>query len=131
MDCVEAREHLSELDRGRLPAGIADAVTAHVDTCAACADARRVDAEFRALLRAQAPRYTAPAALRARIAAVVANAAPNQAAPARSVGWRAWVVGLGWAGRAVVGAVAVVLLVWTGSLWMGRDPMSRLTARAV
>jgi len=47
------------------------------------------------------------------------------------VGWRAWGVGPGWAGRAVVGAVAVVLLVWAGSLWMGQDPVSRLTARAV
>ncbi len=131
MDCAEACEQLSELNRGRLPAEIADAVSAHVDTCAACADARRVDAELRALLRAQGPRYTAPAALRDRISALVANAAPSQAAPARSVGWRAWVFGHGWAGRGLVGAVAVVLLVWAGSLWMGRDPVSRLAARAV
>ncbi len=131
MDCAEAREHLSELDRGHLPAEIAAAVSAHVDTCAACAAARRVDAELRALLRAEAPRYTAPAALRARIAALVATAAPRPAAPARSVGWRSWLVGPRWAGRAAVGAVAVVLLVWAGSLWMGQDPVARLAVRAV
>ncbi len=131
MDCAEARELLSELNRGHLPAAIADAVSAHLATCAACAAARRVNAEFRALLRAQGRRYTAPAALRDRVSGLVANAAPRQAAPARSVGWRAWLVGNGWASRAAVGAVAVVLLLWAGSLWMGQDPVSRLAARAV
>jgi len=131
MDCTEAREHLSDLNRGRLPAGTAEAVRAHAGTCAACAEALQSDAEARALIRVGAPRYTAPPALRDRIQTLLADSAPTRPAPAPSSGWRAWLFGRRWTIGGLAGAVAVTVLVWVGALWMARDPVSLLADRAV
>jgi len=131
MDCSEAREHLSELNRGRLEPGPAEAVRAHVDTCASCAKALQVDAEVRALIQVEAPRYTAPPALRARIRTLLADSAPARPAAARSSGWRAWLFGHRWTAGSLAGAAAIIVLVWAGSLWMARDPVSLLLDRAV
>jgi len=131
MDCAEARDHLGELNRGRLPAGTADAVRAHVGTCAACAEALQVDAEVRARVRLEAPRYTAPPALRERIRTLLADSAPAQTAPTRSGGWRPWLPGLRWSVGRLAGATAVVLLLGVGWLWMAKDPVSVLLDRAL
>jgi anti-sigma factor (TIGR02949 family) len=131
MDCAEARDHLSDLNRGRLPASTADAVRAHVEACAACAEALDVDAEVRARVRREAPRYTAPPALRERIRARLADSALAQAAPTRSGGWRTWLPGLRWTVGSLAGATAAVLLLGVGWLWMAKDPVSVLLDRAV
>ncbi|MEK7220331.1 MAG: zf-HC2 domain-containing protein [candidate division NC10 bacterium] len=125
MECAEAREHLSDLNRGRLEAGTAEAVRAHVGQCAPCAAALQREAEVRALIQARAPRYAAPPALRSRIQAAMAQDAFGGS------GWRAWLRGHPWTIGSLAGAVAVLLLVWGGMLWMARDPVSRLAARAV
>ena len=125
MECAEAREHLSDLNRGRLEAGTAEAVRAHVGQCAPCAAALQREAEVRALIQARAPRYAAPPALRSRIQAVMAQDAFGGSA------WRTWLRGHPWTIGSLAAAVAVLLLVWGGTLWMARDPVSRLAARAV
>lgn len=131
MDCSEAREYLGDLNRGRLPAGTADAVRAHLGACAACAESLEVDANVRARVRREVPRYTAPAALRDRIRTLLADVAPAQAAPTRSGGWRAWLPELRWSVGRLAGATAVVLLLGVGWLWMVKDPVSVLLDRAV
>ncbi len=131
MDCSETRDHLSDLNRGQLPAGTAEAVRSHVGMCVSCADTLQADAELRALVRAKAPRYTAPLQLRTRIQGMLSATAPARTAPARSSGWRTWIVGHHWAVGGLARAVAIVCLVWAGSFWMARDPVSLLAARAV
>src|SRR5512143_1746960 len=131
MDCAEARDDLSDLNRGQLPASTTDAVRTHVGECAACAEALQVDAEVRARVRREAPRYTAPPALRERIRTLLADSALAQTAPARSGGWRAWLPGLRWTVGSLAGATAAVLLLGVGWLWMAKDPVSVLLDRAV
>jgi anti-sigma factor (TIGR02949 family) len=126
MDCSEAREHLSDLDRGRLEAETAAAVRAHLAQCAACAAALEAEARLRALIRAQAPRYAAPAALRRRIHALVTESARARRSP-----WRAWLAAHAWTVRGLGAAVAVLALAWAGWLWLASDPVSLLAERAV
>ncbi|OGB94380.1 MAG: hypothetical protein A3G35_14655 [candidate division NC10 bacterium RIFCSPLOWO2_12_FULL_66_18] len=125
MECAEAREHLSDLNRGHLEAGTAEAVRAHVGQCASCAAALQREAEVRALIQARAPRYPAPPALRSRIQAAMAQDAFG------GPGWRALLRSHPWTVGSLAGAIAVLLLVWGGTLWMARDPVSRLAAQAV
>ena len=131
MDCSEAREYLADLNRGLLPASAAVAVRAHVGACAACAEALRVDAEVRARVRLEAPRYTAPPALRERIRTVLADSTPTHTATTRPGGWQTWLFGPRWRVGSLTGATAVVLLVAIGWLWMAKDPVSVLLDRAV
>lgn len=142
MECSEARDNLTDLNRGRLEADTAEAVHAHVGQCAPCAAALQREAEVRALIQARAPRYAAPPALRSRIQAVMAQpASPKEsathgaAAGTRRTGgwfaWRHWLSGHPWTVGSLAGAVAILLLVWGGTLWLARDPASRLAARAV
>ncbi len=131
MDCSEAHEHLNDLNRGRLDPGLAEAVRAHVATCVSCADALRLDAELRARIRAEVPRYTAPPALRARIQVLLSEPVPAPAAPMGLARWREWLFGRPWIVGGLAGAVAIVLLAWAGSLWLARDPVALLAAQAI
>ncbi|MBI4572382.1 MAG: zf-HC2 domain-containing protein [candidate division NC10 bacterium] len=142
MECSEAREQLTDLNRGRLGAETAEAVRTHLQRCAACRSALQTEAEIRALIQARAPRYAAPPALRRRIEAALAGSSPpgesvthDAAARTRGIGgrsrWRDWLRGHPWTLGSLAGATAVLLLVWAGSLWMTRDPVARLATRAV
>ncbi len=131
MDCAEARDHLNDLNRGRLATGTTEAMRAHVRTCGGCAEALRIDAEMRALIRAEVPRHPAPAPLRTRVQALLAGSLPGVPAPVRPAGWRAWAGGHRWVVRSLAGAMAAVLLVWAGKLWMAGDPVARLADRAL
>jgi hypothetical protein len=131
MDCSEAREHLGELSRGLLQADTADVVRAHVGVCAACGESLRIDSELRARVRIEAPRYTAPPALRERIRTLLADSAPARNAPTRPVGWRAWLSDFRWTVGSMAGATAVVLLLGVGWLWTAKDPVSVLFDRAI
>ena len=131
MDCSEAYERLNDLNRGRLERSLAEAVRAHVATCVSCAEALRLDAELRARIRAEVPRHTAPPALRARIQALLIEAAPAPPAPRRLARWRDWLFDRPWIAGSLAGAVAIVLLAWAGSLWLARDPVTLLAAQAI
>jgi hypothetical protein len=126
MECPEALEHVAELSRDRLPVAMADAVRAHLDGCGGCREALRIEQRLHALVRAQAPRYAASPALRARVRTALQAA---ERAPSR--GWRGWVRFHPWTTSAVAGAVAMLALAWAGTAWFARDPVSRLVAQAV
>ncbi len=144
MDCSEAQEYLWDLNRGKLEADTSAEVRTHLEQCPACAAALQVEAKVRGLIRAQAPRYTAPTQLKGRIQALLAESAKS-ASPKESVThgavvgrrrsggsrWRDWLRGHPWTVGSLAAGVAVLLLVWTGVLWMARDPVSLLAARAV
>jgi anti-sigma factor (TIGR02949 family) len=126
MECAEARDHLVDLNQGRLEAETAASVRAHVARCPECAAAFHAQARIRALIQTRLPRYPAPDELRARIRA--------SAARPQSTGWRAWWSGLRtrpWAVGSLAGAAALVVLVWAGLWWVQPDPASQLLRRAV
>jgi anti-sigma factor (TIGR02949 family) len=147
MDCSEAREHLCDLNRGRLEADAAEAVRAHLTQCADCAALLQVEVQVRALIRAQAPRYTAPPVLKARVRDLLAESAPpresvthgaavgtHDVGTRRTAGpprWRAWLRGHSWTAGGLAGAVALLLVVWAGWLWLTRDPVALLADGAV
>jgi anti-sigma factor RsiW len=109
--CDDARPHLRAIARGeRAPADVA----AHVASCEACTAA--VAAE-RALDRALAdlPRTPAPAALRAKLAAMAPRPAPRRRA-------RAW-----WLAAPALVAAAIVLIV----AWPRPDAPDALVREAV
>ncbi len=126
MECSEARDQLTDLNRGYLGAETAEAVRAHVQQCAACRSALQTEVEIRARIQTGAPRYTAPPALRRRI-----EAALEPSASGGRSRWRDWLRGHPWTVGGLAGAMAVLLLVWAGSFWVTRDPATRLATRAV
>ena len=126
MQCSEAKQHLSDLNRGRLEPEIGKAVRSHVEQCAACSADLQADAKIRSLIRAHAPRYSAPPGLRTRIQASLSQSTPS--------GWPLW---LGWfrahiwVTSSLAGAMAAFLLVWANGLWLAKDPLSPMLTRAV
>ena len=126
MECREARDHLAELTRAHLAPDLADAVRAHAAGCATCADALRAEAVLHTVIREQAPRYTAPPALRARV-----EVAFREAGRPVSFGWRAWLFLHPWTARGLAGVLAALIVIWVGATWLARDPVSRLVSRAV
>ncbi|MFI5338991.1 MAG: anti-sigma factor family protein [Candidatus Methylomirabilales bacterium] len=142
MDCSEVREHLSDLNRGRLEADTAQVVRAHVAQCPTCAAALQAEARIHALIRGQAPRYSAPPALKTRVQALLAESASPEESVARGAAagtrrtagrsrWRDLFRGHAWTIGSLAGAVAVLLVVWAGWLWLARDPVSLLAEGAV
>ena len=126
MTCRDAREHLTDLSRGQLPAELAANVRAHLGGCPACSEVLRSEEQFRVLVRGHAPRFTAPPALQARVQAALRDAER----PPRMV-WYAWVRRHPWRAGVLVGATAALAIVWAGGAWLARDPVSRLIATAV
>lgn len=82
MDCARYRELVvADLD-GVLPVAEASAAAMHLAGCAACRDARALEAEFGTLLR-QASRIVAtPAPVKERVLAALAGASPAARRPA-------------------------------------------------
>lgn len=126
MDCREAQDLLADLARNQLEGDVATAVRAHAATCASCAEALRVEAALRALIRERAPRYPAPPALRARV-----QAALREAGPRRVVGGRSWLSLRPWRVGGIAAALAALVAVWVGTTWLSADPVSRLVSQAV
>jgi anti-sigma factor RsiW len=76
MDCSKTRELTLDLLRGTLPAGPAEEMRAHLETCAACRAHVEAERALGEVLAAKLPRHAAPAALRRRVAADWPGAAP-------------------------------------------------------
>jgi anti-sigma factor RsiW len=142
MECSEAQEHLSDLNRGRLQSDTAEVVRAHVAQCAACAAALQEETRIRVMVQMQARRYSAPPALKTRIQALLAQAAPSTESvtpgaaldtrrPAARSSWLHVFRAHPWTVGSLVGAAAVLLVVWTSWLWLARDSVSVLADRAV
>lgn len=126
MECREAQDYLAELSRDRLPVELAETVRAHLDGCAGCREALRTEGRLHALVRAHAPRHVASVALHARV-----RSALREAERAPSAGWRSWIRLHPRLASLLAGAVAVLVLAWVGTVWLARDPVSRLMTRAV
>ena len=154
MDCTEAGEHLHDLNRERLDADIAEAVRLHVSQCVSCASLLQEEAQLRAMIQAQAPRYVAPPPLKARIETLLArSASPQQAVTQAAIAdtdgngagshktaattiigrsrWRDMFRAHPWAIGSLAGALGVLVVVWGSWLWLARDPVSLLAERAV
>lgn len=74
MDCQQTRCLLLDAERGTLPLDEQEAVAAHLAACADCRQTAQADRALSAELE-QLPRYTAPADLKARLAALYLPAA--------------------------------------------------------
>jgi anti-sigma factor RsiW len=85
MDCAEARLHLHDLRRGRLPPGLHEEIRRHLDRCEACRRAEEAEGVLDELLLLKLPRRVAPEGLRQRLASASQAAAPvvRLRAPAR------------------------------------------------
>ena len=129
MTCDEARQHLLDLQRGRLPGGREREVVAHLEGCTACARTRDEEEVLTELLERRLPVYPASAALKRRLAAL-APAAPRALADARVARRRRWsaAVAPALAAAAVVVAIAVARLERPGS---AGGPLATFAGEAV
>jgi anti-sigma factor (TIGR02949 family) len=142
MDCAKARQHLSDLNRGRLAPRTTAEVRAHVAECLTCGATLEIEARIRRIVQTEAPRYSAPPALKARVQALFAEFAFPAEATTEDAGrgtgwgvrqsrWRVLLSGHPWTVGSLAGAVVVLLVVWAGWLWLVRDPVSLLADRAL
>jgi anti-sigma factor RsiW len=92
MECSDARRLIPAKIDGELDAAGDAALAAHLEGCAACARLVAEQLEWRGVIKSRAPRYPAPAALRARLALALSEAdLPASPAPRRhAAGWRPW-----------------------------------------
>jgi anti-sigma factor RsiW len=100
MTCAEAETLLSAYGDGELTGEGRESLERHLGACAICGSRSRLQARFKAAVRAHLPRPPVPQALRVRLGAVLG---------AREIAPRRWV----WAThpRLVPAAVAAVLLI--------------------
>ena len=85
MDCKTAASLLEAYLDGELDRELARELEAHVDTCADCQAALAGLDRIRRAIRAEAPRYAAPAELRERIRQSPADARTCTATPSPSM----------------------------------------------
>jgi anti-sigma factor RsiW len=110
MTCQQCVESLHAYVDGELSPDEMDAVRAHLDTCAACAQAHASIRDTSRLLRANLMRYPAPDVLKARIRASAAaeEQSASASATARPRTWsRRW--SQGWSRTATAAVVAAML----------------------
>lgn len=108
MNCNEAKLMLPAYGDGELDAVQSAALEKHVVGCADCSAERDAQAALRARVRSEAPYYTAPASLQARIRAAIAQVPGASGVPARER-WR-WL-----SAGALAGSAATVLAWFLGS----------------
>jgi len=106
MTCDEAEILLQALIDGELDAGHARDVESHVENCARCAAMLKDYREMSLAMAEAGVRYTAPAALRARIEAALPQARPLQS---RRGVLRGFAMGSAVSALAATGLVAIVL----------------------
>jgi len=106
MTCDEANILLHALLDNELDAGHAREVEAHIASCPACAAEFKAQQEMKRVLADTNLRYSAPAALRARIEASIPQARPQ---PSRRSVLRGFAMGSAVSALAASGVVAVVL----------------------
>jgi anti-sigma factor RsiW len=116
--CAEAQEILVPADEPRITDAAVERALAHAERCPACRASLERDRRVAALIRAALPRPAAPAALRERVCAALAN---ERARTSRHGGTR-----LGRHALAAVPAAAAALL----ALWAVRSDPAREPADA-
>lgn len=106
MDCHDVRDRLLDFQEGRLAPHLVTGVRRHLDHCGDCAHADLVERELTQVLERRTPQYSAPVALKRRLAANWPAPAP---APSR--GRRR-----SWLRLALPAALAAVLLLLVPSV---------------
>lgn len=127
MNCEDVRSQLLQYQRGRLEAGAASAVRAHLDECATCGHEDAAERTLSELLEHRLPQHPASIALKRRLAAGWPLPAPSPLS-----WWRRWA-------RPLVPTftVAVVLLVAGPLLYVQRTTVreangtSRMVGEAI
>ena len=76
MDCLDVRDHLLDFQQGRLAPDLVGGVQRHLDGCADCALADLTERELSLALERRTPQYSAPLALKRRLAAAWPAPAP-------------------------------------------------------
>ncbi len=89
MDCLEARLHLLDSQRGQLRPDLQAGLRSHLDSCAACANVDAEEQVLTDLLERRLPQHPASIALKRRLAARW----PGTPVPARHW-WKRWRVSL-------------------------------------
>ena len=126
MNCGDVRLRLLDYQQGRLPASAHGSVRAHLEGCAACAQADAVEQELTRVLERRLPQHPASLALKRRLAAQWA------ATPAALPWWRRWRATLVPAlAVAVVLAVGGPILSYERALSRGAAARAGLVAEAV
>jgi anti-sigma factor RsiW len=83
MTCEDVHEHLLDDSRGRADPALHAELAAHVGGCAACQRAQEAEVALDEVLAHGLPRYTAPLALKRRLALRLGTPDAARAAPAR------------------------------------------------
>jgi len=87
MNCAHARQVLDAYVDGELDTATTAQLTAHLASCPACAAVHAGRGALRSRVRAGAPRYAAPAALRARVGAFNGSGSAGGRRRAAQPGW--------------------------------------------
>jgi anti-sigma factor RsiW len=87
MDCKEAREQLLAYQRAQLGPDGRARVAAHLAGCAGCSRALAEEAELSEALEHRLPRYSAPLALKQRLAELVPPGREHSVMPRAGRGW--------------------------------------------
>jgi anti-sigma factor RsiW len=115
MNCNEAAAMIAAYADGEVEGFRGHTIRRHIRTCRDCADKQQEILDLRARIRAEAPRYTAPSALRDRVLALTESArpAPRERAP-RADRWRWMTAGAlaGCAATVVAWVVGTAVLDW-------------------
>jgi anti-sigma factor RsiW len=127
MDCSKVRELSVDRLRGTLAADLADEVRAHLSTCAACRAHAEAERALSDVLETRLPRYSAPLALRRRIAASWPASGATAQAPRRP--WRPaqWIA----VTSALSGALAIAVAGTTAVVVQDRADARRVAGEVV
>jgi anti-sigma factor RsiW len=105
MNCKEVQSQLHGYRKGHLGGALHGEISAHLETCAACAKAARVEQALDELLEQRLPRHAAPTKLKRRLGLLMVQPAPG-ATPVQT-GLARWT-------RFVAPALAAALLFMVG-----------------
>lgn len=127
MTCEDVQSQLHDFRKGRLDGGLHGEVSAHLESCMACARADRMEQAMDELLEQRLPRHAAPTALKRRLGLLMVRPAPASA-PAHGALTR-WT-------RFVAPALAAGLALVAGRAFMQRNSsqdgaLASLTGEAV
>jgi anti-sigma factor (TIGR02949 family) len=129
MNCADASTLLSAYTDGETSMLQGHSIKRHLQTCPACAAAYDGMLALRARIRAEAPRYSAPPELRARVLATLDAVRASTPVPARPQApierWR-WLTG-----GAFAGCAATVLALVVGTAVIDRRANEDLAVEAV
>jgi anti-sigma factor RsiW len=123
VDCLDVRDHLLDFQQGRLAPELVGGVQRHLDGCADCALADLTERELSHALERRTPQYSAPLALKRRLAA--AWPAPAPSPRARGHGLRVFHY------AAVAAAALLLALPFSYELVSRRDAAAVMVTEAV